>query len=97
MYRASAVLFGEGKATNPHLVRDMLVTHLYEIEASEAVMEGLALGMKHSRETQKKSYDRRTHQEKVNPALDAILQIEPATIALPVLHQIEKSALPNQP
>ena len=97
IYRVSAVLFGEGKATNPHLVRDMLVTHLYEIEASEAVMEGLALGMKHSRETQKKSYDRRTHQEKVNPALDAILKIEPATIALPVLHQIEKSALPNQP
>lgn len=77
IYRASAVLFGEGKATNPHLVRDMIVTYCYEIGASEAEMDALSLAMKHSRKTQRERYDRRSKQDKINPALDMMQRFKP--------------------
>lgn len=74
IYRASKVLFGEGKAPNPHLIRDMAVTHFVREGASEAEMEALAIAMKHSRRTQKEIYDRRTQYEKVAPAQDMMLK-----------------------
>ncbi|MEB3311423.1 MAG: hypothetical protein VKJ02_14445 [Snowella sp.] len=74
IYRASKVLFGEGKAPNPHLVRDMAVTHFVREGASEAQMEALAIAMKHSRRTQREIYDRRTQNEKVAPAQDMMLK-----------------------
>ena len=74
IYRASCVLFGEGKAVNPHLVRDMAVTYFVREGASEAQMDALAIGMKHSRQTQKEIYDRRTQHEKVAPAQDMMLK-----------------------
>jgi len=77
IYRASTVLFGEGKATNPHLVRDMIVTHCYKAGASEAEMEALALAMKHSRKTQREKYDRRNKQDKIRPALEMMQRFEP--------------------
>jgi hypothetical protein len=48
-----------GKKTNPHLVRDMIVTHIRSGDASEAQLEALAIFMGHSIETQKAHYDRR--------------------------------------
>ncbi|WP_421654635.1 tyrosine-type recombinase/integrase [Leptothermofonsia sp. ETS-13] len=80
IYRASVVLFGEGRVPNPHLVRDMLVTYMYEEEASDAVMDGLALAMKHSRKTQKTLYDRCTSSKKMEPALNAMAQLKPVEI-----------------
>ena len=37
-----------GKATNPHLIRDMIVTHLRSRGTSEGEMEALAIYMGHS-------------------------------------------------
>ena len=62
-----------GKKTNPHLIRDMVVTHLRSGDASERELEALAIYMGHSLTTQKTSYDRRTKAEKVAPAV-ALLQ-----------------------
>ena len=59
-----------GKRTNPHLLRDMVVTHVRgETNASEKELEALALFMGHSLSMQKKSYDRRTLDQKVAPAV----------------------------
>jgi hypothetical protein len=58
-----------GKRTNPHLLRDMIVTHVRQSYASEKELEALALYMGHSITMQRNSYDRRTMQEKVAPAV----------------------------
>ena len=47
-----------GKKTNPHLVRDMIVTHLKTSGASEQELEALALFMGHSQAMQRSTYDR---------------------------------------
>ncbi len=75
IYRASSNLFGEGKATNPQLVRTILITHCFRMGASDAEMEALAVGMKHSRRMQRQVYDRRTQQEKIQPALDLMARL----------------------
>ncbi len=80
IYRASANLFGEGKVTNPHLLREMLVTYCYERGASESEMDGLALGMKHSRRTQREIYDRRSQLQKVEPALEMMEAFKPVDV-----------------
>ena len=54
-----------GKRTNPHLIRDMVVTHLRRTDASERELESLALFMGHSVRMQRASYDKRTMQQKV--------------------------------
>ncbi|WIA30518.1 hypothetical protein OEZ86_000602 [Tetradesmus obliquus] len=64
-----------GKATHPHLVRDMIVTHLRESGASEQDMESLALLMGHSVKEQRGTYDRRTKAQKVQPAVDLMLEL----------------------
>ncbi len=64
-----------GKQTNPHLVRDMIITHLRSQQASEAQMEALALFMGHSVHIQKSVYDRRTVEQKVAPAVELIQEL----------------------
>lgn len=58
-----------GKRTNPHLLRDMIVTHVRESDASEKELEALALFMGHSLHMQRTSYDRRTLTNKIAPAV----------------------------
>jgi hypothetical protein len=91
IYRASVVLFGEGKALNPHLVRDMAVTYFIRVGASEHQMDALAIGMKHSRRTQREIYDRRTKQEKVAPAQQMMLSVKPVELPLPKLESVSLS------
>jgi hypothetical protein len=65
-----------GKRTNPHLLRDMIVTHVRESSAaSEQQLEALALFMGHSVNIQRKSYDRRTLTKKVEPAVALMKQV----------------------
>ena len=58
-----------GKNVNPHLLRDIIVTHVRETDASEKELEALALYMGHSIQMQRTSYDRRTLSTKVAPAV----------------------------
>ncbi len=58
-----------GKSVNPHLLRDIIVTHVRETDASEKELEALALYMGHSIQMQRSSYDRRTLSTKVAPAV----------------------------
>ena len=57
---------------NPHLVRDMIVTHLRGTDASEKELEALAIYMGHSLAMQKGSYDKRSKEQKVAPAVDLL-------------------------
>jgi len=61
-----------GKRTNPHLIRDMVVTHARNSDASEKQLDALALFMGHSTREQKKTYDRRTREQKVAPAVELL-------------------------
>ena len=61
-----------GRRTNPHLIRDMIITHLRGTDASERELEALAIYMGHSLAMQKGTYDRRTKSEKVAPAIDLL-------------------------
>ncbi|KAL3907992.1 MAG: hypothetical protein SGILL_008652, partial [Bacillariaceae sp.] len=58
-----------GHKVNPHLLRDIIVTHVRETDASEKELEALALYMGHSIQMQRSSYDRRTLSAKVAPAI----------------------------
>eukprot|EP00547_Thalassionema_nitzschioides_P007171 CAMPEP_0194218224 /NCGR_PEP_ID=MMETSP0156-20130528/23273_1 /TAXON_ID=33649 /ORGANISM="Thalassionema nitzschioides, Strain L26-B" /LENGTH=535 /DNA_ID=CAMNT_0038947505 /DNA_START=192 /DNA_END=1799 /DNA_ORIENTATION=+ len=64
-----------GKKTNPHLLRDMIVTHVRDSDASEKQLEALALYMGHSIQMQRSSYDRRTLQRKVAPAVELLQNV----------------------
>lgn len=64
-----------GKRTNPHLLRDMIVTHVRESDASEKQLEALALYMGHSITMQRTSYDRRTLTKKVAPAVELLQSV----------------------
>jgi hypothetical protein len=65
-----------GKRTNPHLLRDMIVTHVRESSSvTEQQLEALALFMGHSAAIQRKSYDRRTLTKKVAPAIALMEQV----------------------
>ena len=62
-----------GKKTNPHLLRDMIVTHVRgKTDASEMQLEALALYMGHSIQMQRVSYDRRSLEQKVAPAVNLL-------------------------
>lgn len=61
-----------GKRTSPHLIRDMIVTHLRSGDASERELEALAIYMGHSIAMQRDSYDRRTKAQKVEPAVELL-------------------------
>eukprot|EP00977_Amphora_coffeiformis_P010869 scaffold2554_cov156-Amphora_coffeaeformis.AAC.6 len=65
-----------GQRTNPHLLRDMIVTHVREsTTTSEAELEALAMLMGHSVAIQRASYDRRTLTQKVAPAIELMQQV----------------------
>lgn len=64
-----------GKKTNPHLLRDMIVTHVRDSNASEKELEALALYMGHSISMQRNSYDRRTVEQKVAPAVQLLRNV----------------------
>lgn len=64
-----------GKKTNPHLLRDMIVTHVRNTDASEKELEALALYMGHSISMQRNSYDRRTMEQKVAPAVELLRNV----------------------
>lgn len=61
-----------GKRVNPHLIRDMIITHLRGTDASERQLEALAIYMGHSLAMQKGTYDRRSKAEKVAPAVELL-------------------------
>lgn len=79
-----------GKKTNPHLLRDSVVTHIRGQDVSEKKLEALALFMGHSLATQKSSYDRRTLEEKIAPATELIQSIKPRS--LDAQHQVENES-----
>jgi len=64
-----------GKKTNPHLLRDMIVTHARDSNASEKELEAVALYMGHSISMQRSSYDRRTMEQKVAPAVELLRNV----------------------
>jgi hypothetical protein len=66
MYRLTGKLF------HPHLVRDAAVTYFKGANVPEQVLDSLAHLMAHSREMQSRVYDRRTSQQKVMPAIEAL-------------------------
>ena len=55
-----------GKKTNPHLVRDSIVTYLRGTGASERELEALAIYMGHSLEMQRGTYDRSATWQKIS-------------------------------
>lgn len=63
-----------GKALHPHLIRSMAITYFQKQGKSDAEMASLALAMRHSREAQQKTYDRRTNVEKITPAQNMMLE-----------------------
>lgn len=64
-----------GKRLTPHMVRDVVITHLRGTDASERELEALAIYMGHSVSIQKSTYDRRSQQEKVQPAVNLLASI----------------------
>lgn len=72
-----------GKAFTPHMVRDSIVTHFKLSGASDQVLAALAELMAHSLEMQCKIYDRRTPQQKVAPALEALQSLPTGTLLPP--------------
>lgn len=61
-----------GKRLSPHMVRDVVITHLRGTNASERELEALAIYMGHSVTIQKSTYDRRSKQDKVQPAVNLL-------------------------
>lgn len=64
-----------GKRTNPHMVRQMIVTHLRTNAATDAELESLAELMAHSLEMQRSAYDQRTRAQKVAPAVSLLSRL----------------------
>ena len=54
----------------------MIVTHVRETNASEKQLEALALYMGHSIQMQRTSYDRRTLNQKVAPAIELLQSLK---------------------
>ncbi|PRW56953.1 saccharopine dehydrogenase isoform B [Chlorella sorokiniana] len=71
-----------GKKCNPHLVRDSIVTYLRGSGASERELEALALYMGHSIEEQRSTYDRRTKQQKVEPAVELLASLNARALGM---------------
>lgn len=68
-----------GKRTHPHLLRDMIVTHVRDTEASERELEALAIYMGHSIQMQRSTYDKRSMTQKVAPAVDLLNSLREQT------------------
>lgn len=65
-----------GKRLSPHMVRDVVITHLRGTNATERQLEALAIYMGHSVSIQKSTYDRRSKQEKVQPAVSLLESLQ---------------------
>ena len=74
----------KGRRTNPHLLRDMIVTPIRDSNASEKELESLALYMGHSLAIQRVSYDRRTAGQKVMPAINLLQSISQSKVVVPL-------------
>lgn len=61
-----------GQACNPHLLRDIVVTHAMKRGEPEYKLRAIATLMGHEFETQQRNYDRRTPQEKIKPGMDVL-------------------------
>jgi hypothetical protein len=86
-----------GKACNPHLVRDMIITYMKRTGASSNVLDSLAQLMAHSLEMQQSVYDRRTSQEKVEPALSALSSVRLGSLPTVPLSPIQLDPIdPNR-
>ena len=69
-----------GQKVNPHLVRDMIITHVRgQGVASDNELEALAMYMGHSSAMQKGTYDRRTTSQKVAPAVSLMSLVNKST------------------
>ncbi len=69
-----------GKAVNPHLLRDMIVTHARSQDStSYKELEALALYMGHSVREQQATYDKRSKSQKVLPAVSLMQSFEKDT------------------
>eukprot|EP00438_Fugacium_kawagutii_P033122 Skav217294 [mRNA] locus=scaffold1466:146528:147580:+ [translate_table: standard] len=64
-----------GKRCNPHLLRDMIVTHVRGSNVSFNQLESLALYMGHSLKQQASTYDKRSKEEKISPAVKLLNSI----------------------
>jgi hypothetical protein len=58
-----------GVAMNAHLLRDVVVTDVYDRACTEAVKDSYSIMMGHSRATQQNTYDRRSHESKSRKAM----------------------------
>lgn len=85
-----------GKVTNPHLLRDAIITHVRGRDNSERDLEALALYMGHSLSTQQKCYDKRTLQQKCEPAIDLISEIRAEVMNIEVFPGIETISSKNK-
>eukprot|EP00931_Biecheleriopsis_adriatica_P036752 TRINITY_DN21135_c0_g1_i1.p1 TRINITY_DN21135_c0_g1~~TRINITY_DN21135_c0_g1_i1.p1 ORF type:complete len:1146 (+),score=172.52 TRINITY_DN21135_c0_g1_i1:39-3476(+) len=61
-----------GKLANPHLLRDMVVTHVRNTDVSYRQLEGLAACMGHSMKQQATNYDKRSKATKLQPGIDLL-------------------------
>jgi hypothetical protein len=60
---------------NPHLTRDLVVTHLRAQGTGEPEMEALAVYMGHSVRQQRETYDRRTRAQRAAPAVELMSRL----------------------
>lgn len=72
-----------GKAFTPHMVRDSIVTYLKLSGTSDSVLAALAELMAHGQKMQHQIYDRRTPEQKVAPALQALQSLPTGTLPPP--------------
>ncbi|MBW4607426.1 MAG: site-specific integrase [Hassallia sp. WJT32-NPBG1] len=72
-----------GKAFTPHMVRDAIVTYLKLSGTSDQVLAALAELMANSQKMQIRVYDRRTSEQKVAPALEALQSLPTGTLPPP--------------
>lgn len=79
-----------GKVFTPHMVRDSVVTHMKLSGASDKVLAALAELLAHSQRTQQRNYDRRTPEQKVAPALEALQSIPTGNLPSPPTLKVKK-------
>ncbi|RCJ40572.1 hypothetical protein A6770_37945 [Nostoc minutum NIES-26] len=79
-----------GQAFTPHMVRESVITHLKLTGATDQVLAALAELMAHSQKMQHQIYDRRTPEQRVAPALEALQLLPTGNLPpLPPLQTIQ--------
>ena len=64
-----------GKVLTPHLIRSMYISYLEDNGTPEYIMQATAQSMHHSRNTQRRHYDKRQKSKKMQPGLDLAVEI----------------------